>query len=168
MFLEQNRRTSKPREGIMSKLPIRFRQATSEDASFIFSSWLKSYRHSLFAKLITNTIYYEEHHKVIEALLKNCNVVIACNESDLSQIYGYAVSDKIDGILVIHYIYVKHSFRNMGLGKALLNSFEHDASAACIYTMHTRIADKLAARYNMVFHPYLLFTRYKQEETSKE
>ena len=142
------------------KLPIRFRAATVEDANFIFNSWLKSYRHSHFARLVTNAIYYSEQHKIIERLVKDCKTIVACNESDPTQIYGYINGGTVDGFLVINYLYVKHSFRNMGIGRALLNVFDHDPSTASIYTMHTRIADTLAPRFNMVYHPYILFQEF--------
>ena len=148
------------------KLPIRFRQATVDDANFIFNSWLKSYRHSHFSRMISNTIYYTEQHKILEKLVKECKTVVACSEDDPNQLYGYINAGTIDGFLVINYIYVKHSFRNMGIGKALLDLFEHNPETAAVYTMHTRIADRLAPKYNMVFHPYLLFQNFDKEQTS--
>lgn len=146
------------------KLPIRFRPATAEDANFIFNSWLKSYRNSHFAKLISNTIYYSEQHKILEELVKKCTTIIACNENDSSQIYGYINGGTIDGFLTINYVYVKHSFRNMGIGKSLLNLFDHDPANAAIYTMHTRIADRLAPKYNLVFHPYAMLQEFDKKE----
>ncbi len=148
------------------KLPIRFRLATAEDANFIFNSWLKSYRHSHFARLIDNTVYYAEHHKIIERLVKECKTIVACNENDPTQLYGYINGGKIDGFLVINYWYVKHSFRNMGIGRALLNTFDHDPSIAAIYTQRTRIMDRLAPKFNMVFHPYVLFQNFDKEGDS--
>lgn len=151
------------------KLPIRIREANQEDVAFIFNSWLKSYRQSLFARNITNTIYFDQHHKVLENLLKTNKVIIACNEKDPSQMYGYICAGKEDGIFVLHYIYVKHTYRNLGIGKELLNSFDHDINTAAVYTHHTRIAEKLAAKYNLLFHPYLLFnTEVKEDKNESE
>lgn len=141
-------------------LPIRYRAAIAEDANFIFNSWLKSYRPSEATKNISNTIYFNEHHKILEELVKKCKVIIACNETDTSQIYGYIVADNVDGFLVTHYIYVKQAFRNMGIGKALLNTFNHSLDNAAIYTHHTKIAEKIAHRFNLIYHPYILFTNY--------
>ena len=139
------------------KLPVRLRTLTEEDSPFIFNSWLKSYRFSHFGEKITNTIYFEDHHKVIENILKDSKVVVACNEEDPSQLYGYIVGGVEDGNFVLHFIYVKHTFRNMGLGKTLLDAMGHDKEKAGVYTHHTRMADKLAAKYNFVYHPYLMF-----------
>ena len=136
---------------------IRLRPLVEEDRSFIFSSWLKSYRFSHFGEKITNTIYFEEHHKIVERLLDNSKVLIACNESDPSQLYGYIVVEEEGGILVVHFLYVKHTFRNVGIGKTLLDAVGHSTDKASVYTHHTRMADKLSSKYNFVYHPYLLF-----------
>jgi ribosomal protein S18 acetylase RimI-like enzyme len=128
-----------------------------EDIPFIFNSWLKSYRFSHFGEKITNTIYFQDHHKVIERIIKNSKAFIACDPEDSSQLYGYIVAGLEEGILVLHFIYVKHTFRNLGIGKTLLDALGHDKSNAAVYTHHTRMADKLAAKYNFVYHPYLMF-----------
>ena len=137
--------------------PIRLRPLIEDDLAFIFNSWLKSYRFSHLAEKITNTIYFADHHKVIERLIEDSSVVVACNEEDPSQVYGYIVGGALDGIALLHFIYVKHTFRNMGVGKTLLDAMGHDKEKAGVYTHHTRMADKLAAKYNFVYHPYLMF-----------
>lgn len=154
----------------MSKIKplVRLRKAGQEDVGFIFNAWLKSFKVSLFAKNITNTIYFSEHHKVIERLLKQNETIIACNNEDPTQIYGFINAGHVDGILCVNYIYVKQSFRNLGIGKALLNAFEHDAGSAAVYTHHTRMAERLAAKYNMVYHPYLLINVEDDQYDSKE
>jgi ribosomal protein S18 acetylase RimI-like enzyme len=136
---------------------IRLRPVIDDDTAFIFNSWLKSYRFSHFGEKITNTIYFTEHHKILEKLMASSKVLIACNQEDPSQVYGYIVGGELDGIIVLHFIYVKHTFRNMGIGKTLLDAWGHDKEKAGVYTHHTRIADRLASKYNFVYHPYLLF-----------
>jgi L-amino acid N-acyltransferase YncA len=141
------------------KLPIRIRPAADMDVSFIFSSWLKSYRATAFTRNITNTVYYTEHHKVIEDILKTSTVYVACNEKEPEDIYGYVVAEKIDNIFVLHYIYVKHTYRMFGLGKLLLQQFEHESGQAGICTHMTRLAERLAAKYNLIYSPYLALTK---------
>ena len=139
------------------KESVRLRTLIDDDLPFLFSSWLKSYRSSHFAEKITNTIYFEDHHKVIERIIKNSKVLIACNPADPSQLYGYSVATEEGGVLVLHFLYVKHTFRNMGIGNTLLDAVGHESDKAAVYTHHTRMSDKLASKYNFVFHPYLLF-----------
>ena len=137
-------------------LPTKMRLATEDDIGFIFNSWLKSYRNSYFAKPISNTVYFAEHHKVIEKLAKTSQILIACNKEDEAQIYGYVCAEKVDGIFVIHYAYVKQPFRRLGIAKLLLSSFDHDFSQAAVYTHNTNIGEKLSMKYNLVYHPYLI------------
>lgn len=147
----------------MSKdLVIRFREANETDVGFIFNSFLKSFRDSYFARNISSTIYFNEHHKIIESLLKKAKVNIACNPNDVSQIYGYVISEKIDNTFVLHYIYVKQTFRKMGIGKKLLEISGHDKEVAGCYSHHNKISEKLSAKYNLIYHPYLAMERVSE------
>lgn len=152
----------------MSKLQIRLRTANEEDIPFIFNSWLKSFRNSNFAKSITSTVYFTEHHKVIRKILETNQVIIACNEEDPGQIYGWICAGKTDGIFTLNYIYVKQPFRNFGIGKQLLNAFEHDPAFAAIYTHQTNFGAKVAPKYNFVYHPYVIFNTYGELNDKKE
>ena len=133
-----------------NNLPINLRPATAKDVSFIFNSWLKSYRSSNFARNIANEVFFAEHHKVIEELVKTEQVTVACSTTDENELYGYIVAGYTQEIFTLHYIYVKHSFRSMGVGTMLLNSFEHNPETASVCTHWTRICDKLSPRYGMI------------------
>lgn len=146
-------------------LPFRIRPATSEDVSFLFSSWLKSLRDSgVASRGISNTIFFEGQHKLIEKILQNASVHVACSVDNPAQLYGYIVAEKIEGIFVMHYIYVKHTFRRMGIGQALLNSFSHDSGAASCATHLTRMGERLLVKYNFIYHPYLIMLNYGNSE----
>ena len=150
----------------MNQSNCRIRKAIDDDLPFIFNSWLKSYRFSHFGEKITNTIYFEDQHKVIDKILKTSEVYVACNIEDPSQLYGYIAVGEEEGVFVLHFIYVKHTFRNMGIGKTLLDAVGHDSSNASVYTHHTKVAEKLSSKYNFVFHPYLLFDLETFNESS--
>jgi len=140
---------------------ITARTAGEADLPFIYSSWLKSYRNSNFAKPISNDVYYENHHDIIEDLLASSQVILACNVNDPAQIMGYVVASKINGILTYHYLYVKHTYRRLGIGKLLFNVFEQPDQPAC-YTHETATAKKLAPRYNLIYNPYLIVINSKE------
>lgn len=138
-------------------LPISIREANEGDLHFVFSSWLKSYRSSGWGcKFVDNTIYFTEQHKLVERLLKRCTTLIATDPADPATIYGYVVFEKIDGILVFHYCYTKHTFRAMGVLRQLLKSMDHDWNMAGLYTHMTKLFDRLSLKYNLVYHPYIL------------
>ena len=137
-------------------IKLRIRDATETDVNFIFNSWLKSYRDSEFAKHIANEIYFAEHHKLVERLLKTNNVSVACDQSDPDHIYGFICAGHTDGIFTVHYLYVKHTFRRFGIATALLDNLGHNKSSIGIYTHHTLAAPLFAKAYNLVYHPYVL------------
>jgi GNAT superfamily N-acetyltransferase len=113
---------------------------------------------------VSSSIYFSEHHKVLEQIAKQGTILLAVNPEDVSQIYGYIAASRIDGILVIHYVYVKHPYRRFGIAKTLLNQFEHDPGAAACYTHHTKVIERVAPRYNMIYHPYILINHMQEGE----
>lgn len=137
-------------------LPISIRDAEEGDISFIFSSWLKSYRPGLLCKHVDNTIYFAEHHKLVERLLRRSFTIIATDPADPATIYGYLTYERVEGLLVIHYAYVKHTFRAMGVLRQLLASLKHDWKLAGLYTHSTIISARLSMKYNLIYHPYIL------------
>ena len=153
-YIDQVKRAEaqKPTE----KLSIHIRDADESDINFIFNSWLKSGRNCSMSKHVDNAVYYSEHHKLVEKLLKRCSVLVAVDVKDTSNVYGYIVYEKIDGLFTIHFTYVKHNFRMLGIMSELLKKTGHDFNTAGLYTHDTSAGIRLAAKYMLVFHPYLL------------
>lgn len=143
---------------------ILLREANEQDVGFIFNSWLKSFRGAPYNKTIVNSVFFTEHHKVIERILKTSSVIIACNPEDPSQMYGWICAETIDNVFCMHFLYVKHSFRNLGLARILFNAFTHESGEAGIYTHYTRASDKLCEKFGLIYHPYVLYSSYKQKE----
>lgn len=137
-------------------IPISIREALEGDIPFIFSSWLKSHRPGLICKHVDNTIYFSEQHKLVERLLKRSTTMVATDPADPATIYGYVTFERIEGILVVHYAYVKHTYRAMGVLRQLLKSLDHDWSVAGLFTHSTQIAMRLSLKYNLLYHPYIL------------
>jgi len=112
----------------------KLRAVTTEDLPFILSSWPKSYRKHLPVQGVPDTVFYDKFHKLVSHLIENPTalIIIACDPEDDSTIFGYAVSEFDQAIvnppLIFHWIYVKHSVRNFGIGRALeakLKTIEH-------------------------------------------
>lgn len=149
-------------------VPIRIRPATEIDVPFIFNSWLKSYRGDNFAKGITTTIYFNEHHKVIEELLKTCTVLIAANHDNPQDIFGYVCAERIDGVFVIHFAYTKQTYRRLGVIKALFNELGHDFTTAALFTHQTKYSDRLGPGRNLVYSPYIALTKEYRNKGQKD
>lgn len=140
-----------------SELQVQIREATEADVPFIFNSWLKSYRGSYICKGVSNPVYFEFQHKTIEALLQRCQVQVLCSSTDSNELYGYLVHEVVQEVPVLHYAYIKHTYRKLGLLKKLLKTVE--APNGGFYTHDSEAAAKLvnAKKINFVYNPYLAF-----------
>jgi hypothetical protein len=80
-------------------------------------------------KQVPDNLYFREMKKEIDTLLERSTTYILCNEEDAEQIYSYAVIERLQGDLVIHFAYTKSFFWKMGLMKKLLLSIEPNIQA---------------------------------------
>lgn len=153
-FLERKNKT----------LPISIREAQEGDIPFLFSSWLKSYRSGLLPRQVDNTIFFSEHHKVVEKLLNRSKTLIAVDPDDPATIYGWLCFERIDGLFVLHYVYIKHTFRAMGVMRQLMLATEQDFKLAGLFSHMTKIFERLSLKYNLVYNPYLIINYDKSSE----
>lgn len=150
-----------------TKLPIQIRPINQLDVGFLFNSWLKSFRGAFFVKDIHPKTYYGLHHKVIGSLLQTADTMVACDPNDSTQIYGFICAEQLQGSLVVHYIYVKHTYRNLGIANLLLQQFKVSDNGISFYTHHNHVSHKLAAAYSFLYNPYLaLLPEYRANKKS--
>lgn len=129
------------------------RLATHEDISFIYATWLKSYKSdSSIGNSLRTSVFMKDYVKVIDSILqdKSTVVTICCDNEDAFVIYAYMVSAEN----LIHYIFVKDAFRRFGLAKALIESkgfFEP------ICTHKTRLISNSLENFNINYNPLLLY-----------
>jgi len=97
---------------------IEVRPAKLQDLPLIFSTWLRSYRHSSqFAKKLSNDVFFKWHHKVIERFIeRGGQILIAHATGDSEVILGYLCYEPS----IVQYAYVKRAFRKMGIAKQLV------------------------------------------------
>jgi GNAT superfamily N-acetyltransferase len=133
----------------MSALPVVFRESKPEDRAFIYSSWLRSYRDSEFARSLSTDIYFHGHRQVLERILDRATTIVACDPEDPDHIYGW-LCHEMGYPPILHYVYVKHPYRGMGLGKQLFAAF--DQGGKFDYTHQGRLSEKLKERGT--FNPY--------------
>ncbi len=85
------------------------------DFNYVISGWLKSYRKSDFAGVISNDIYYATYLHTIESLIKSGASIHVCQDEE-GKLLGFichSVTD--DGFAVIHYIYVNKDWRDFDI-----------------------------------------------------
>lgn len=158
--------TFKPKK-VRENAEIYIRDPHEADLPFIFNSWLRSFRNSSFCRYVDNTIYFTEHHKLVEKILKRSTVKIACSPQNPEDVYGYICHENIDGFFVLHYAYTKQSFRNLGIFRALLATTNHNAEIAGIHSHSTIACAWIMPKLNLIYHPYLLIN-YMDTEAKGE
>lgn len=147
---------------------VAYRLLDPSEHNFIYNSFLKSYRDSPMVKGVPNTIYFKKQHDLIELFLVDprSRAIVACNAQDPEQIYGYILAQSRPGdaqgdVLVVHWVYVKQPFRNLGIAKQLfakLSSLPGERPTAAVqYTHRVKTVDRLLQSYpHVTFNPYLL------------
>src|ERR1700677_5174971 len=137
---------------------VEVRDAYLEDIPCIFATLLRSYRYaSTFARKISNDVFYKYHHLFLDSCLKrpNSRVMVAHPKGEPDVILGYLLSEtREDGTEVIHYTYVKRSFRQLGVAKALWATLNKEKKYTI--THYTVDADWIVKKYNLTYNPYLL------------
>jgi len=130
------------------------------DKAFIYSTWLRNYKHSsYFAKRIKPVIFFAGHHPIVEHLLgkSNSKIFIACPKGDADTILGYLVCEKPeDKNPIVHFIFMKEAFRGMGIGKALFKHAAIDPNKMN-FTHWTLLVDDFIRKWpEMIYDPYKL------------
>lgn len=100
---------------------IVFRAPRSDDISFIFDSWLRSWRKSGWAGVIPNNVYFPLTRSVIEQLVgRGAEFLVACLANNPDHILGWICHELSGPDAVVHYLYVKDPYLSLGIGDALV------------------------------------------------
>lgn len=112
-------------------IPHRIREARVSDLGSVYTDWLKAHRGSFAARGAWNSLYFSDEGQrgVIHGCVQRGRVLVACSPDDDDQILGWACDEATsDGRRVLHYVYVKHMWRNNGkvggLCKALMTAMD--------------------------------------------
>lgn len=154
-----------------TELPVNIRPAREGDFPFVAHTWVHSYREeSKMAKSVPPAVYFPNQHALVDRLLKQSEVMIACDKEDDNHLYGWVCSQRWKGLEVFHYAYVKKPFRGFGLGKILIGDKLHHLCHV------THWLEKYAKKKQYLVHnPYPLYLyggldddkRSKTENTSE-
>lgn len=117
-----------------------------EDKDFIYSSWLRSYRPSKANVGLDSDVYYERHSNRINAILQRAGtrVVVASNPEDDDHLFGYIVFEIQATKTILHYIYVKQSYRQLGLARRMLEILD---AGQKLTASHYPANDKIFAKF---------------------
>ena len=96
------------------------RAARDGDMAFILDAWRKSYEGAPAVRGSDREHYRVEMTRTIRRLCDRGEVRIAVSPDDDDHLLGFAVFTRADDGAELHYVYVKQTFRGMGVAKALL------------------------------------------------
>lgn len=103
----------------MVKSHLSIRPMVEHDTNFIYNSWLKSAQadHDL-----PNSKFFDSYRDHIKEILKRSKVIVACDPEDPTFLHGYMVCQQVEGVFILHWVYVKAPFRKMGVASDLIRS----------------------------------------------
>ncbi len=141
----------------MNAPDLKIRKANQKDLNFIYDSFLKTIKHDTpIGKQMKTGDFMRQYREVLDHLFleTNCEIYIASYPEDPFTILGYIVY-KLD---VLHFIFVKLAFRNLGIGKAL---FERAFGRETIeYSHKTKSVASLCSKHpEHFFNPLHLYKR---------
>lgn len=161
----------------MKNEPAVIRPYARTDIDFIMSSWLKSLKDDIDVSIkfenwkklekaikhrediptlkafTNNEKFYSMHHPLISMILQRAGAMVLCNPTDYDHIYGYICGEHIgrpgEELFVIHWVYIKNSFRQMGMADLL--------ARRCNITKHKPLSTFRTLRAAMICptHPFI-------------
>ena len=130
------------------------RLPNEDDISFIYSTWLNSYRYdSSLGKTCRNSVFFRAYTKVIDRLLADPNTIIHIAALPYSQniALGYSITEKN----LIHFVFVKESFRKFGIAKDLL---KHLDNKLIVFSHRTKTVEPIIKQHDdWIYDPFVLY-----------
>lgn len=121
------------------------------DERLVVDSWLQSLRHGDAAqRRLSRGAYLVGQRQVIDRLLARSEVRVAAWSQDPELVFGWACVEPAR--CVVHYVYVKHRYRQRGVARVLLADL---VGRPCRYTHETLILTRaIQLPVGWVFDPY--------------
>lgn len=117
------------------ELPHEFREAGAADRPFWGANWANTYRRSRWSGVVPNNLYHDVMRVLQEGLLRRgMRVTLAHLPGDSDALLGFVAWEPHEKANVVHYVYIKDTWRKQGLATALL---EHGPGHSFIYTHRT-------------------------------
>lgn len=116
---------------------ISVRPYKASDLSFVFDSWLNSWRANKYAGTIPNHLYFETQRALVEGLLqRGAGVHIVSPDDDPNHILGWACFEQKGEAAVLHYLYVKDPYLKWPVEALLLDSLPGNKPGFITHKIH--------------------------------
>lgn len=132
--------------------------AGPEHEAFIYSSWLNvCSTRAEWARRVGAKRFFKMHHLVIERLFhRGAIFLVAAMREDPNVLFGYLVAEReIAECPVIHFCYVKSTFRELGIANLLVRALDWDLNK-CFYSHTVSDMNWMLSKFpGMKYYPYL-------------
>ncbi len=128
-------------------LEIVIREPQPGDINFLLSTFLKGlFYGSKFWGLVDQEAYFSNYEPFIKNLMVKSQVKVACLDDDQDVILGYCIYN----VSTCHFIFVKKSYRKLGIGRMLWPEGIDTVSHL------TDQGDSIRKKMNLKFNPFLV------------
>lgn len=131
---------------------LAFRPAGALDRAFVLDSWLDSFRTAHAAGLIAMDDWRDVMGPQLAKMLRRPGVAVVVayrpgEEDSRADLYGWAAVELrgAEPPLVL-YVYVKHAYRRLGIGRRLLEHAGVDLAREWHYAAKTGVVTRLASK----------------------
>lgn len=135
------------------------RDYVDADDGFVIDAWMRSFQETQV--LVIPFLYKTSIHAFVTNFLKNPNKVIKvlCCRWEPDHIRGFIAAEKVNGSLVIHYVYVKEIYRQQKLSIKLIEKILEEKHDFVFYTHQTLSGENLRINHfrQFFYNPFLLF-----------
>ncbi len=114
-------------------------------------SWVQEARHAAWSRGVSEDVYWPSQKRLVGALVRESEVRVACAPDEPDHLYGYIVSA---GEL-LHWVYVKSAFRNIGIAKGLFEA-AGEPKRASMASRFLRDHPDVVARHGITYDPFIL------------
>lgn len=137
-------------------IPYLLRLALPEDHSFIYNTFLETFRKISPNQFISEEIYYSHQRERIRYLLKHSQTNIICDLDNPNHIQGYIIYDFISQYLVLHWMYLKNVYRRCDKSRQVLREIYPLLEKEPIICSHYSgsIFDHLKDQLQLTYNPF--------------
>jgi L-amino acid N-acyltransferase YncA len=158
-------REARPRQPLP---PCVIREARPEDRGFIFGNYLKSAYSSFAYRNMPAPAFQHFAARLLEQLIERSQVLVVHRKDDENALLAFAVSERpFKGMsqIVLHFMYIKHDYREQGLGGAILKAIGHDPDKTQLFATHMTSAwFHIGPKFGAIYNPFFLWPQFQTDK----
>lgn len=159
-------REERPRQPLP---PCVIREMRPEDRGFVFGNYLKSAGNAYAYRNMPKPAFDHYGSRMLEELIQRSQTLVVSRKEEPDELIAFAVSERpfrsLDQI-VLHFAYIKHDFREQGLGTALVKTIGHDPRRGTqLFATHMTTAwFHIGPKFGALYNPFYLWTQFHHDK----